>query len=958
MIRGWKVDIFMVKLNKKKLIANILLSSMVLAQTVPTFANVLEDIDPIKQTFVEEETIDEEIETFDDEVSNDETTSSELDLLTDDNNDDSDVVMVTEETDQESLEAPELLLEEQLPLVEELEETGESVVESFFSGEGDGSVTSPFQITTEAELNEMREDLTAHYRLMNDITLTSEWLPIGYGTTLATKFTGSFTAEPGTVIRNMVVTSGEQAGDLGNRGFFGVVDGATISGITLENPRVVGGLYGNNIGGLVGRVTIQKSIPTTITDSAVVGGSIEASGSYVGGLIGYMADYMQGTIVARSSSSATITVKANPNMYPQAVGGLIGVNAIEVVDSYATGDVTANTTNTGGLIGLNSFGIVSRSYATGNIDSPENMNVGGLIGGHDYYSTVEDSYATGDVIGGLNVGGFIGAIHPDAFGVARNYSTGHVSGVDYVGGFVGNAGSMVIKNSYAMGDVTGESNVDHFGLGGTNSNNYYYNNSEALYNGVPVGGQVIEDVIEPLDVIELRTQATYESSSWDFGSTWVWDSATNYPKLGLGNEIDTLPIDALGETLQVSYSGAETRIPLTDAFSLFGRGGNPDDYLFETNADGVSISDDGMDLILEISSVGIYEVTATPISRITVLEPGQNWNKAIIEVTPAEIVLEKGTVFSRTFNGTTEIDHFDMPTLAGLAPEDEVIWQEASFQYTNSAAGTNTIEGANWTLDWGTVNLSNYDVTGLPTLENGEYLVTDVFDVEAITKANGAFLRIDEELAKQNNTHEVITIAGTALLHHDDTPDTPGEHWYHDHADELLQDITFLIYDTDPQATPLARVVAYADGVAAVDGVFVGLSANTTYWITAISDESDNFLAGEESDPIMLSTTSLSGGGEEPGGENEPGGAGAGGEDGTSESDGTDRTGGTGSTGNNVNNGTLPSGTNLASNRGNNQSVRGGNLPKAGSTVGPWMLVGSAAIAVAVANWVKQAKKE
>ncbi|MFP3774480.1 hypothetical protein U5M85_03175 [Enterococcus mundtii] len=262
-----------------------------------------------------------------------------------------------------------------------------------------------------------------------------------------------------------------------------------------------------------------------------------------------------------------------------------------------------------------------------------------------------------------------GAIHPYAIEVARNYSTGHVTGIEAVGGFVGNAGSLTIKNSYGMGDVTGESDVDHFGLGGTNINNYYYNNSEALYGGVPVGGQVIKDVIE------LRTQATYESNGWDFGSTWVWDTATNYLKLGLGNEMDTLPINALGETLQVPYGGAETKIPLTDVFSLFGRGGNPDDYLFETNADGVSISADGMDLILEISSVGIYEVTATPISRITTLEPGQNWNKAMIEVTPAEIILEKGTVFARSFNGTTEFDHFDMPTLTGVAPGDEVIWQ-------------------------------------------------------------------------------------------------------------------------------------------------------------------------------------------------------------------------------------------------------------------------------------------
>ncbi|WP_206858649.1 hypothetical protein [Candidatus Enterococcus mangumiae] len=50
----------MVKLNKKKLIASVLLSSMVFAQTAPTFASVLEDIDPINHTVTEaEETIEE-----------------------------------------------------------------------------------------------------------------------------------------------------------------------------------------------------------------------------------------------------------------------------------------------------------------------------------------------------------------------------------------------------------------------------------------------------------------------------------------------------------------------------------------------------------------------------------------------------------------------------------------------------------------------------------------------------------------------------------------------------------------------------------------------------------------------------------------------------------------------------------------------------------------------------------
>ncbi len=42
---------------------------------------------------------------------------------------------------------------------------------------------------TQTELNEMRNDRSA-LQLMNDITLTSDWIPVGYGTTLATKFTG------------------------------------------------------------------------------------------------------------------------------------------------------------------------------------------------------------------------------------------------------------------------------------------------------------------------------------------------------------------------------------------------------------------------------------------------------------------------------------------------------------------------------------------------------------------------------------------------------------------------------------------------------------------------------------------------------------------------------------------------------------------------------------------------
>ncbi|MBO0460491.1 LPXTG cell wall anchor domain-containing protein [Enterococcus sp. DIV1298c] len=897
----------MVKLSKKKLIANILLSSMLLAQTVPTFANALENDEMVSQT-------------------------------------ESGSGVPGEATAQE--EATDRL-EDQFSLSEEFDETNGMAIEPLFSGGGNGSIDSPFQITTEAQLNEMRNDLTAHYQLMNDITLTSDWIPVGYGATSATKFTGSFIATPGTVIRNMRVTTGVQSGDEDNRGFFGVTEGARISGVTLENPLVIGGGSGGATGGLIGRIS-DVTRPTTVADSAIIGGSIETSSTYVGGLVGFIPINTYGTAVIRSSSSATVTVNGDVNDTNQAVGGLIGYNGNTVVDSYATGHVTANVHNVGGLIGYNHYGHVSRSYATGNVTSSGGEGHGGLIGTQFTSSTVVDSYATGDVTGINKVGGFIGEIQALAKEVARSYSTGHVVGIDFVGGFVGKSSQYRPKNSYAMGDVIGETNVHHFNLENYSIRSYYYNNSKVLAGGERVEGKITPDVLEPLDVIELRTQSTYKSNGWDFGSTWIWDTTTNYPKLGIGNEVDTLPIDALGETIEVPYGGRETKVLLSDAFSVFGRGGNPADYLFGTDADGFRLSDDGQYLILEVTSIGTYEITATPLRRLTVLEPGQHWNKATVEVTPAEITLEKGTVFARSFNGTTDIDRFDAPTLTGLAPGDEATWIEGDFKYKDSVAGTNTIEGANWTLDWGTIDLSNYDVTSLPTNGEDTYLIEDLFEVEAITKAAGAYLRIDEELAAQNNTHEVITIAGTALLHHDDTPDTPGEHWYHDHAEELLQDVTFLIYDTDPQANPLARVVAYADGIAAVDGAFVGLSPNTSYWITAISDESTNFSAGEESDPIVL-TTARSGGNGGNGGNGGPGG---------NTGNNTGDPSGNNSPGNNQP-GTTPnggSGNGSGTNAAATSTGRGGKLPNTGEVVSAFALLGFGAVGTALASWLKRKK--
>lgn len=169
-----------------------------------------------------------------------------------------------------------------------------------------------------------------------------------------------------------------------NVGLFGVSSG-TIDDLTISGA-VIGA---SGIGGLVG---MQKS--GTITDSTsavnVVGTTL------VGGLIG---NQVTGTII-RSNATGTATGTDD-------VGGLVGYAAGSIEQSFATGPVNG-TRYVGGLIGYLYRGLVSNSYATGDVNASVHT-AGSLIGKHDG-GAVADSYASGDVAAPLYAGGLIGQI--------------------------------------------------------------------------------------------------------------------------------------------------------------------------------------------------------------------------------------------------------------------------------------------------------------------------------------------------------------------------------------------------------------------------------------------------------------------------------------------------------------------------------------------------------------------
>jgi filamentous hemagglutinin family protein len=225
--------------------------------------------------------------------------------------------------------------------------------------------------------------------------------------------------------------------------------GHTVSGLYIDRT-------GSDLTGLFG----YTDAGSMVRNVGLIGGSVASNSWGTGALVGALDGWVR-------NSYATTTVSGF-----QTVGGLIGVlGGGGIVDSHASGDVVAyGNGEAGGLVGLiwgTPRGIVSNSYATGNVSSPVG-NVGGLVGIN--WGTVSNSYATGTASGTDNVGGLIGDSGPGS--IVDSYASGAVQGRNSVGGLVGRT-SRDITNSHATGAVIGQDYVGglagYLGDGATNS---------------------------------------------------------------------------------------------------------------------------------------------------------------------------------------------------------------------------------------------------------------------------------------------------------------------------------------------------------------------------------------------------------------------------------------------------------------------------------------------------------
>jgi len=199
---------------------------------------------------------------------------------------------------------------------------------------GDGSSSDPYHISTCQQLQDMQNNLGAHYELVSDVDCSS--------------YTGF-----------------SSVGDNNNQ-FNGVLDG---QGYQVENLTINEG--SSDYVGLIGRIGSGGEVNNIgLVDADISGGSY-----YVGGLVGYI---RYGSV---SNSFSTGNVSGSIN-----VGGLVGYNQGVLENSYSLANVSGDI-NLGGLVGRNQL-TISSSFSKGSV--PDGLNVGGLVGKND--DSVSDSY--------------------------------------------------------------------------------------------------------------------------------------------------------------------------------------------------------------------------------------------------------------------------------------------------------------------------------------------------------------------------------------------------------------------------------------------------------------------------------------------------------------------------------------------------------------------------------------
>ena len=301
--------------------------------------------------------------------------------------------------------------------------------------DGDGLI----EIRTAAELNQIRDQLggtsygsaadqtgcggaggiteCSGYELMNDITLTGNWVPVGTNTApFAATFEGN-----GNSITGLNINDSR----LNYVGFFGALEGATVRNLHIEFgdilPTVTPGVGTPLVGVVAGRMTHGSRLLYVSVNGSLVGvgtGDEPGSSAYqpkVGGLVGIVG--IKGDATATDNNQIIGSAAIVEGIYTYRFGG--GLVGEVITREPVTSVITASYAHIGTLIGTTSQsnsgnsilgGLASRaevdttnSYAVvGTLSSNRAKSIGGPVFEEDN-SAAPDSATIDSVYGNISI---------------------------------------------------------------------------------------------------------------------------------------------------------------------------------------------------------------------------------------------------------------------------------------------------------------------------------------------------------------------------------------------------------------------------------------------------------------------------------------------------------------------------------------------------------------------------
>ncbi len=377
---------------------------------------------------------------------------------------------------------------------------------------GNGTAANPYYIFNESQLMKIGSTyrLDSHYRLMNDITLTSNFKPIGYNynTNEWSEFNGTFDGQ-GYSIKGLNLNNC----DAPRAGFFSTLGtNSVVKNLTIDNATISGSH--NYVGVLagIGQGNVEKVV---IKNSTI---SNTANASHNGALVG---SYVGSTLKLSYADNVALNIGSADVASQSVVGGLVGYLNQTTVRACYTNNVTINITN-------------SDAFA------------GGLVGGFmigTQTGSIQQSYAN-TTSTYTNFGAFVGEIKAvEGFNAAEANMLRHL-----IGNFAivyGKASQAEISDT----DLVKKYDTEYFKNSKNVGNSVFFDNGEsALY--------LVRGFISASDVITTNEFIYYAIDmntieKWD--TMYVWNVSNN-----------SLPILRMGSIEPTQPSGEYFRRDLTE----------------------------------------------------------------------------------------------------------------------------------------------------------------------------------------------------------------------------------------------------------------------------------------------------------------------------------------------------------------------------------------------------------